>query len=366
MNNGDNMNKVKSRKLRKGRVFLGLAFLLVLIVFVVILIVPNNEEEKSKKVKDDKTEVDNTPVEPVKKLNIIDEDSNSRNIAIMYNNISTVWGYQSGLQDAYLVYEIIVEGGYTRLMAIFKDADTDRIGSVRSARPYFLDYALENDALYIHYGASTQALNDIKELNVNNVNGMNYGSAFWRDKSLGLATEHTAFTSMEKINSALEKKNYRMTTELKPVLNYSVDEIDLSQMKGAIPATKVYLNYSHSRSTSYEYDPENKVYLRSQSTSRGTYEHIDYVTKEQYTAKNIITYQVKNTSIDNKDRQELDNLGGGTGYYITNGYAVPITWEKRKREEQTIYRYLNGEEIQVNDGNTYIQIQPLNKELIIS
>ena len=100
------------------------------------------------------------PIIEEKKLTIIDEDSNSRNIAVMYNNISTVWGYQSGLQDAYVVYEIIVEGGYTRLMAIFKDKDTNRIGSVRSSRPYFLDYAMENDAIYVHFGWSPLAQSD--------------------------------------------------------------------------------------------------------------------------------------------------------------------------------------------------------------
>ena len=94
--------------------------------------------------------------------------------------------------------------------------------------------------------------------------------------------------------------------------------------------------------------------------------NLDYETKEHYTAKNIITYQVKSYSIDSQDRQALENIGGGSGYYITNGYAVPITWEKRERGSKTVYRYLNGEEIKVNDGNTYIQIQPLNRELTIS
>ena len=63
----------------------------------------------------------------------------------------------AGLQDAYITYEILAEGGITRLMALFKDKDTAKIGSVRSARPYYLDYALENDAIYVHYGWSDQA-----------------------------------------------------------------------------------------------------------------------------------------------------------------------------------------------------------------
>ncbi len=341
---------------------------LIFIIFIVLLLVggsikiffnrPNNElkNEESNIVKKEKEE---------KNIKIINTKSNSRNIAIMFNNISTVWGYQTGLQDAYIVYEMIVEGGYTRLMGIFKDADIERIGSIRSSRPYFLDYALENDAIYIHFGASKQALSDINTLGVDNINFMNYYNGYWRDTTLNLATEHTAYTSTERINKAIEKYEYRNTTNEEPVLDYSSKEINLDEKDNSIQANSVYIKYSGVRSTSYKYDSDKKVYLRSQGTSRGEYNHIDAVTNKQYTAKNIIVYQVKSYSIDSYGRQALDNIGSGKGYYITNGYAIPITWEKKKRNEKTIYRYLDGKKIEVNDGNTFIQIQPLNQELII-
>ena len=94
--------------------------------------------------------------------------------------------------------------------------------------------------------------------------------------------------------------------------------------------------------------------------------HVDAVTNEQYTAKNIITYKVKNRSIDSYGRQKLENNGSGEGYYITNGYAVPITWEKSSRSSKTIYKYANGEEIKLNDGNTWVQIQPSDEDLEIT
>ncbi len=93
--------------------------------------------------------------------------------------------------------------------------------------------------------------------------------------------------------------------------------------------------------------------------------HKDYITGNQYTTKNIITYQVKNYSIDSYGRQGLENIGSGEGYYITNGYAVKITWEKTARDAQTVYKYMDGNEIDVNDGVTWIQIQPVGKELTI-
>ena len=87
------------------------------------------------------------------KVKIIDVNSKSRPIAVSINNNHAAWP-QAGLQDAYLSYELIAEGGITRILAFFKDTNTEKIGSVRSARHYFLDYVLENDAIFVHYGLS--------------------------------------------------------------------------------------------------------------------------------------------------------------------------------------------------------------------
>lgn len=292
------------------------------------------------------------------KLQIVDEDSNSRIIAVMINNNHAAWPH-AGLQDAFLNYEIIVEGGITRILSLFKDADTEKIGSVRSARHYFLDYAMENDAIYVHHGRSPQALEDIENYNIDNIEGLYDEDGFWRDKTLNKAYEHTSFTNIEKINTVIKEKGYRTTTDTDLLLNYSAKEIDLSKKENSIKADKISIEYSSYQTTYYEYDEENKVYLRSMDDEP----HVDAITGKQYTTKNIITYQVKNRTIDSTGRQDLDNVGSGEGYYISNGYAVPITWEKASRSSQTVYKYMDGTEIDVNDGVTWIQIQPVGKEL---
>lgn len=295
----------------------------------------------------------------VKKLSIIDLDSNTRPVAVMINNHSSAVPNHAGLQDAYITYEIVVEGGLTRLMALFKDKNTARIGSVRSSRHYFLDYVLENDAIYTHFGYSDPAKNDIAQLGINNVNGL-IDSGFWRDTSLNVAYEHTAFTNMENILNVANSKGYRMTTNTDTLLNYSVDEINFEQQKDSTKAKEITINYSANQATNYIYDDQSKVYNRYINWNP----HVDAITKEQYTVKNIIVLKVENYSLDGY-LQDLKNIGSGDGYYITNGYAIPIKWFKNSRSEQTIYKDLEGNEINVNDGNTFIQIQPINEQLII-
>ena len=316
----------------------------------------SDNEEKSN---NNEEVVPNEPEE--KTLQIVDTNSTSRPYAVMINNINVARPLQSGLQDAYIIYEIIVEGGITRYMALFLDQDTERIGSIRSARHYFLDYALENDAIYVHHGQSPQAQSDFRTLGIDRIEVNNSTTGF-RDNSLNVASEHRLFTSIGLLNNGLG--NVRTERDNDLLLNYSVNELDLSSYVGAIPANNVTIKYSGYITNTYEYDSESGVYKRFVNGE----EHTDYVTNKQYTFKNIITYQVDNYTLndgENKGRQDIENIGEGTGYYISGGYAVPITWEKSSRSSQTKYYLENGEELVVNDGNTFIQIQPEGQTLTI-
>lgn len=290
-------------------------------------------------------------------IQIIDDSSLERPYAVMINNISIARPYHSGLQDAYLVYEMIVEGGITRFLALFHNQDTKRIGPIRSARPYYLDYVMENDAYFVHWGFSDQAKEEISRYKIQNINGLYQERYFWKDKTLSVASEHTAFTSMEKLKQAVQDLHYREERKEDFLLSY-VKEVSVEE--GAL-ANRVVIPYSKGTISSYRYDPEKQVYLRYVNDEA----HIDYVTKEQYTVKNIILYQVKNSSIASYGRQKLDNLIEGDGYYITNGKAVQIHFQKRTREGKTIFTNLDGTPLKLNDGNTWIQIQPQNMEFQI-
>ena len=115
----------KRRKKNKKKVVVILFLILILAGFGAYYVYTHPEEVQKYAKK----------VEPEKKLKIVDENSKSRPIAVMINNNHVAWPH-AGLQDAYLTYEILAEGGITRLMALFKDQNTEKIGSVRSARPY--------------------------------------------------------------------------------------------------------------------------------------------------------------------------------------------------------------------------------------
>ena len=247
-------------------------------------------------------------------------------------------------------------------MALFKGKDLDKIGPVRSSRHYFLDYALENDAIYVHYGWSPQAQSDISRYSVNNINGITESSSsFWRVKDK--SAPHNVLTSTEKILQIAERKNYATTSKQESVLNYVADEFDLNS-EDAITATEVTIPHSTLQTVKYEYNEETKTYTRY---ARGKLQK-DYVTGEAITTKNIIITFCDNYELDdseNKGRQGLKNIGTFDGYYITNGKAIEIKCTKTAREEQTVYKDLQGNEINVNDGNTFINICPTDAKVKI-
>lgn len=348
---------------RKGKKKGGIIALIIILVAVIIIagvllalrILNKGQTQETTNIKMEE--------EKEKQVQIVNVNSKTRPYAVMINNNHSAWP-QCGLQDAYLIYEIIAEGGISRMMALYKDTYPTKVGSVRSARHYFIDYAEENDAIFVHWGGSPQAYSRLST-GINDLDGIALANPiFFRDTTLNRAYEHTGFVNLEEVKKYAEGKGYTRDTEKDLLLNYSAEEVDLATNEEAKKADDIELVYSYYQTTSYEYDEENKVYKRSMSGKA----NVDLETGKQYTAKNIIVYKVGNYTLsdgDNKGRQELENIGSGNGYYISNGYCVPITWQKSTHSGQTIYKYKNGEEITVNDGNTFIQILPNNGEISI-
>ena len=310
-----------------------------------------------KKEETSKETVKTTTTPAQKKIQIF--SGTERPIAVMIDNSKEAWP-QSGLNDAYLVYEMIVEGGETRLMALFKGKTLQKIGPVRSSRHYFLDYAMENDGIYVHYGWSPEAEEDISKFNINNINGVTGDSKyFWRVKDK--ASPHNAVISTKNILELAESKGYKTTSNEKSVLNYVTNEVELEN--GQV-ANEVTIPYSELQTVSYKYNEETKRYTRY---ARGSVQK-DWDSKEEITTKNIIITFAKNYDLqdgENKGRQELNNIGTLDGYYITNGKAVKIKCTKSARTSKTVYKDLSGQVINVNDGNTFIQICPIDADVKI-
>ncbi len=274
----------------------------------------------------------------------------TRPIAVMIDNDNDQARPQAGIEDAFLIYELVVEGGATRLMALFKNVETEKIGPTRSSRHYFLDYVMENDAIYTHFGWSPKAQQDIASLKINNINGIlaSDDDIFWRERKFK-NDWHSAYTSIAKIKELADKKYYSPETGKTCGLEYAREFLN---MKTDTVANNVNLRYAGHYRTGYVYNAETKLY---EKTINGK----PHVTQSGETVKlkNVIIQFIEDTALgDGSARRNIKTTGEGKGYYITEGYCQPITWAKAARDAETKFTGEDGKPLMVNAGKTIINV----------
>lgn len=342
---------------------LGIFFVLLVMVFTAACSNGGDKENAAEALKEDPAEnktlqEDVKPEEPAKeikeeKTDFVFPKEGIRPFAVMIDNEGVKSLTQGGLDKAQVVYEIIVEGGETRLMPVYWGTEPAMIGSVRSSRHYFLDYAMENDAIYVHFGWSPMAMNDISKFRINNINGVaNGGEIFW-DLTKDKNNWQDSYTSTEKIKEYVNKVKYRTTTDSKLVFQYNSSDVELS---GAPEAKKITIPYSTGYTCGFDYDEASRTYKRVRKGQPQT----ERMTGTQLAAKNIVIQMVGNSTIkgDDKGRQTIANIGSGNGWFITDGKAQKIKWSKASRQEQTKYLDEAGNTIKLNPGQTWVQIAP--------
>lgn len=283
------------------------------------------------------------------------EVGSKRPYAIQFSNFKTVRN-QWGIGQADIVYEALVEGGITRFLAIGENFTGDRLGSVRSSRHYFVSLADEYDAIYIHYGKTKYAVSKLKELKIDNLDGETGigNTVFYRDKSM--KAPHNAFTGLAKILEGIKQKGYetKHSQDFEPHYKFYEEDTDLSNGEAC---KKLSINFTDNKPY-FTYDPVEKQYLRFQFGEV----HKDSNTGEQLSFKNIIVQFVKEWNIDKNGYQTMDiEDAEGSGYYITNGRKIDITWKKKEKDKWMRYFDSTGVELTINPGKTYIAIFPDNK-----
>ena len=344
---------MKKKLNKKAKILIGILILLLAIGITIVLL---PKKEKSKPIpKEPKKE------EKVEQVDIIDINSKTRPLAITVNNTPLAVKVQTGLNKAYIVYELPTEGSTSRLLAFFKDAPGTKVGTVRSGRHNFIDYAYESDAILACFGWSHYAQDQMTSGIVDFIQGMLGQGGMWRENPEHLASEHTVYANTDTVlNYAYNNKGYKKDSDNTILLNYSGEDVDLSKMDGVKTANTVTIVYGNI-TTKFIYDTNTKMYKRNVNGVDAK----DYFTKEQFDTKNIIVERITYSMASDNYYWDLHTTGSGEGFYITNGYAVPIKWSKESRKAQTKYTYLDGKEIEVSDGRTYIEVQVTNKNTTI-
>ena len=306
-----------------------------------------------------------------------------RPVAIMINNIAQARP-QRGINDAAVLYEIMVEGGITRFMGLFENYEKlGDVGPVRSARDQFFRLIMPFQPLYVHIGRSgiTQQYIDDNDYGNLNVDGDAAGQIIYRDKtrlSQGFAYEHTAYTTGKLLSEYVKKNDIDMSRGLtSPIFDF-VDYREPARALSGQDALSIGIVHSASYRTYFDYDAVSNQYQMSQynSHSGSIKETVDEATGERTGFDNVLvlftditTYPYPGGNINPKtgldkgdpDYKKVDYDFGGVGYYINGGKAEKIRWTKGATQYALMLQDEDGNSLKVNRGRSYVAIVSLDE-----
>lgn len=258
---------------------------------------------------------------------------------------------QAGLTEAGVVYEAIAEGGITRFLALFQEARPSYIGPVRSARPYYVEWALSYDASYAHVGGSPEALKRIKSLDVKDLDQFANSGAYERVSNR--FSPHNVYTSMDKLDDLNKAKGYK-GSDFTPFKRKKA-EPSKEPTAQSIDLTISSANYN----VHYDYDAEHNSYDRVM----GGRAHKDERSGKQVSPKVVIAIVTTKKLHSDGKHTVYGTTGEGSVYVFQDGKVSKGTWKRNQYNSQYVFYNKDGKVIPLNPGQTWITLLDANSKV---
>ncbi|MGG4213781.1 DUF3048 domain-containing protein [Paenibacillus sp. FSL L8-0638] len=277
-----------------------------------------------------------------------------RPLAVMINNAPAARP-QAGLSQADMVYEVLAEGGITRLVAFFQSHGGDvKIGPVRSIRPYLIELGETYGALPIHAGGSTDAYAILQQQRKEHLDEISNGGAyFWRSKDR--RPPHNLYTDVNRLRKGSDSKGYAKQTDV-PVYSYlKSGEIPVMVNETATSLQIRFLLKSYR--VSYTYDPAGQQYKRFVNEKS----HVDQNNNQQLSAANVIVMSTRHRTLDDVGRLSVELDGSGEAMVFQQGQLIQAEWQHTPGDAIRFMK--NGVEIPLTPGTSYIHVVPADTPL---
>lgn len=250
---------------------------------------------------------------------------------------------QSGLKDAGVVYEAVIEAGITRFLALFQDIAPTYVGPVRSVRPPYLDFLGPYDAGIAHVGGSGQALNEIKAEGLKDLDQFANPAPYWRERTR--YAPHNMYTDVTKLKTVETEKGW-VPSQYPALLRGA-------ESKPASPVAAGTVNIKMSSAlynVSYTYDGATNTYKRSE----GNRPHVDAKSNTQLAPAVVILPIIPRSIVGGYSVYPVNS--SGKVYVFQNGAVTEGTWSKTSRKEQFVFTDAAGQPLKLIAGQTWITI----------
>ncbi|MGN7360511.1 DUF3048 domain-containing protein [Paenibacillus sp. SAF-054] len=277
----------------------------------------------------------------------MDHAPTSRPLSIMINNAPAARP-QSGLTQADIVYEVLAEGGITRLIGIFQSKGTDeKIGPIRSIRPYLIDLGESYGGVLVHAGGSNDAYAILQKQHKEDLDEIgNAGAYFWRDKTR--KAPHNLYSDADKLRAGADKLRYAKEVDIPSYAFRADDELPEGESASGVDITFLLKSYK----VSYQYHEASKMYLRSINGKP----HVDLNTGQQLSATNVVILGADHKTLDDVGRLAVNVEKGGEAILLQRGKVLRGQWVRAKND---VIRFVkDGQEVPLYPGTTYFNIVP--------
>jgi hypothetical protein len=276
-----------------------------------------------------------------------------RVIAIM---IDDLWAArpQSGLSQADVVWQAPAEGGIPRYEAWFQSRYPELVGPIRSSRLYFVAWAAEWKAMYVHAGGSPQALTLLNSSKGRGTVVYNADEFRW-SKYLYRVTfrsaPHNVYSDDRSLRSLANAVGAKAVPGQEPHWQFG-PELPLEQRpKGG----KIVVPYLANKIT-YTYDRASNTYPRSVSVEGKQFD-AGVKPKVRIAPRNVVVMIVRFVPLgDRKHRLDGQVTGSGTAWIATNGRTIKGTWEKKSFSAPVHFYRKDGTEVTLAVGQTFVQV----------
>ncbi|MCL2841011.1 MAG: DUF3048 domain-containing protein [Defluviitaleaceae bacterium] len=294
---------------------------------------------------------------------------NRRPVAVVINNLRRALP-QSGLASADIIYEALAEGDVTRLVAIFQSDLPDVVGPVRSTRDYFVDFAFNHDAVFVHHGGSPTGYTRIRNTGITALDGMNLeGTIFWRNRTYPSwhfnsgtrPLEHSSFAGWNPPSNAgsriigihqhIENQGIRDYIGDDGAFGFNFEERPEDILSFGT-AHRVHIPFSTGSPRIFIYDFETGLYLVENRDGA----HEDALDREQVAVANVLIQFAPMRVVDGVGRRDIDTVGEGTGYLITGGLYFPVRWVKSSHTAPMRWYFEDGVPMTLTPGATWINV----------
>ncbi|MBD3280011.1 DUF3048 domain-containing protein [Candidatus Dojkabacteria bacterium] len=293
----------------------------------------------------------------------LNEMESRKLVVISLNNHSNARP-QAGLSFADMVVEVLAEGGITRYNAYYyQNQSVEKIGPIRSARSYMLEYFLGfDDPIFVHEGQASYPpqetpvpeINTLYHLSAWDIESMQTAGSRYRDpariRSSGYV--HSLMTGFELINDEIERLGWVAPSNIEPLkFKFSALEEERGETQN------IEIRFTSLATSSYkaafDYDPETNTYLRSV----GGKADYDALTNSQIAPSNVIVeYHNYRDARDGHSRIIIDMEGEDRALIFRDGEMIEAKWKKDSKEDRTKYYDKEGNEIELNRGQIWVSI----------